>query len=80
MPTYTEILPDGTRREVKYRMKDSPTMKAIRLKQQSLRLSRLVNSGAIAPGDRKHQWREIVRQTDEKFAPSMGKLVEAPSS
>lgn len=79
MPKYIEILPDGTRRTVKYRMKDSIVMRNIRLAQKGRKLSELEKQGKISPNDRKHEFSRYRRQIDEKFAPALARASQQPS-
>jgi hypothetical protein len=69
MPKYTEILPDGTRRVVHYRMKDCPVMREIRLKQMAARLARQLEQGVITPIQRRHIWEKTKHSSNRKFAP-----------
>lgn len=71
MPQYTLINPDGSRELVKYRMKDSLTMRRIRLEQMSRKLARLSEDGRIPPNERKHRLCKLRREIDAKFAPAL---------
>lgn len=73
MPKYIEILPDGTRREVRYRMKDCPVVKKIRLTQMAIRLERQQEQGVISPKQRRDQWHQIKTDINKKFSSSARK-------
>ena len=78
MPLYTEILPDGTRRDVHYRMKDCPIMRQIRHTQMAARLARQERQGIILPDQRRKLWGQAKHRIDARFAQSQGREIIAP--